>query len=101
MTKGPKNDEPADDAQLTRQARTSDGLREQRTKTVKAVRVCPKCQGFMVPKGEFRTASERRDFTSDHQLRSFGGIELKTFICEKCHYSSQFQVDPFPKGDDF
>lgn len=75
--------------------------REQRNKSVKAVKVCPKCQAFMVPKGEFRTANERRDFTADHHVRSFGGIELKTFICEKCHYSSQFQVDPFPKGDEF
>lgn len=76
---------------------TRDKPREQRTKQVKAVKVCPKCQGFMVMRSEFRTEGEKRSFAADHQVRSFGGIEIRTFICDRCHYSGQFQVDPFPK----
>jgi hypothetical protein len=70
--------------------------REQRTKTIKAVKICPKCQGFMVPKAQFAKDGEKASFVSDNHLRSFGGVEIRTFECEKCHYTGQFQLDPFP-----
>lgn len=76
--------------------------REQRTKRMKSVKACPKCAGFMYPTTHFARDGEGASFTSDNRLRSFGGVELKTFECEKCHYTTQFQVDPFPKdiGED-
>lgn len=67
--------------------------RQERLKQVKAVKVCPKCQGFMIPKAQFAKEGEK---STDHVTRSFGGVEIRTFECEKCHYTGQYQVDPFP-----
>jgi hypothetical protein len=76
--------------------------REQRTKQVKVVKVCPKCNAYMYPTTHFAREGESAGFTSDNRLRSFGGVEVRTFECEKCHYTTQFQIDPFPKdiGDE-
>jgi len=71
-------------------------LREQRTKQVKAVKVCPKCSAFMLPVSHFARDGETAAFHQDSSMRSFGGVEVRTFECEKCHYTGQFQVDPFP-----
>ncbi len=75
-------------------------LREQRTKHVKAVKVCPKCGAFMLPVAHFAREGETAAFHHDNRMRSFGGVEVRTFECEKCHYTGQFQVDPFPKALD-
>jgi hypothetical protein len=72
-------------------------LREQRTKTVKAVKVCPKCGAYMLPVAHFAREGETAGFHNDNTQRSFGGVEVRTFECEKCHYTGQFQVDIFPK----
>lgn len=70
--------------------------RQERLKTVKTVKVCPKCAAFMLQKSQFGRDGETPTFSSDNQHRSFGGLELRTFECEKCKYSAQYQVDPFP-----
>ena len=80
-----------------KQAGKNDKLRQQRTKTVKAVKVCPKCGAYMRPSAHFGRDGESAGFTSDNRLRSFGGVEVRTFECEKCHHTTQFQIDPFPK----
>ena len=76
--------------------------REQRTKAVRVVKVCPKCGAFMIPTAHFAREGETAAFTADNRLRSFGGVEVRTFECEKCHHTTQFQIDPFPKdiGDE-
>jgi hypothetical protein len=71
--------------------------REQRTKSVRVVKVCPKCGAFMIPTAHFAREGETAAFTADNRLRSFGGVEVRTFECEKCHHTTQFQIDPFPK----
>jgi ribosomal protein S27AE len=72
-------------------------LRAQRTKAVKAVKVCPKCGAYMLPAAHFGRDGESASFANDNHLRSFGGVEVRGFECEKCHYTAHFQVDPFPK----
>jgi hypothetical protein len=62
-------------------------------KPMKRLEVCPKCGAYMRPISPFKGDARRRDWKDETFRRSFGGVELKKFVCEKCHHVEVFQVD--------
>lgn len=47
----------------------------------------------MKPAASFRNNPGKRDWKDETYRRSFGGVEVKKFACEKCHHVQTFQVD--------
>lgn len=62
-------------------------------KPIKRLQICPKCAGYMQPLSAFQGGAKSRDWKDETFHRSFGGVELRKFICEKCHHVQTFQVD--------
>ncbi len=62
-------------------------------KQVKVLQICPKCAGYMQPVSPFKDEAKRRDWKHETHHRSFGGVEVKKFVCEKCHHVEVFQID--------
>jgi hypothetical protein len=62
-------------------------------KPIKHLEVCPKCSGYMRPISPFKGDAKRRDWKDETFHRSFGGVELKKFVCEKCHHVEVYQID--------
>lgn len=64
-----------------------------REKPVKQLQICPKCAGYMQPLAPFAGDAKRRDWKDETFHRSFGGVLVKKFVCEKCHHVEVFQID--------
>ena len=47
----------------------------------------------MRPLSRFEGDTTRRDWKDETYRRSFGGIALRKFVCERCHHVETFQVD--------
>lgn len=67
--------------------------RSDRIKPRKRLEICPNCAGYMRPEAAFETGALQRDWKSEALHRSFGGVELRKFVCESCHHVDTFQVD--------
>ncbi|MEK7704328.1 MAG: hypothetical protein AAB426_05165 [Myxococcota bacterium] len=64
-----------------------------RERPIKRLQICPKCAGYMQPLSSFPSGAGKRDWKDETFHRSFGGVELRKFVCEKCHHVATFQVD--------
>ena len=62
-------------------------------KTLKHLEICPKCAGYMRPQAHIEQGAASRDWKDETFHRSFGGVEVRKFVCEKCHHVEIFQVD--------
>jgi len=62
-------------------------------KKIKHLEVCPKCAGYMRPISPFNDEPGRRDWKDETFHRSFGGVEVRKFVCEKCHHVEVFQIE--------
>lgn len=62
-------------------------------KAKKHLQICPKCAGYMRPISPFRGDAKRRDWKDETFHRSFGGVDMRKFVCEKCHHVEVFQID--------
>ena len=62
-------------------------------KPQKHLQICPKCSGYMQPQSAIENQSQRRNWKNDTFHRSFGGVELRKFVCEKCGHIEVYQVD--------
>ena len=67
--------------------------KELEAKRQKHLQICPKCGGYMRPHSAIMGDAKRRDWKDETLHRSFGGVELRQFVCEKCHHTATFQVD--------
>ncbi|EFK94964.1 hypothetical protein LDC_3031 [sediment metagenome] len=47
----------------------------------------------MKPVSPVRGGYQRRDWKDETFQRSFGGVEIKKFVCEKCHHVDVLQID--------
>jgi hypothetical protein len=63
------------------------------TRPKKHLQVCSNCGGYMQLVTTFGTEAGKRSWKDDTFHRSFGGKELRKFVCEKCGQSETFQVD--------
>ncbi len=59
----------------------------------KVLQICRKCGGYMRPLAAFSGDATRRDWKDETFHRSFGGVAMRKFVCEKCHQVDTFQVD--------
>ena len=59
----------------------------------KHLQICPRCGGYMRPYSAIAGDAKRRDWKDETLHRSFGGVELRQFVCEKCHQRATFQID--------
>jgi hypothetical protein len=66
---------------------------EPRDKPLKHLQVCPKCAGYMEPVSPYKGGKSSHDWKDESFHRSFGGVELRKFVCEKCHHVETFQID--------
>jgi hypothetical protein len=66
---------------------------EQRDKPLKRLEVCPACAGYMQPLSAFKGDFQQRNWKDETFHRSFGGVEVRKFVCEKCHRVETFQID--------
>lgn len=66
---------------------------QKRDKPIKRLQVCPKCAGYMELLSAIKGDATTRDWKDETFHRSFGGVELRKFVCEKCHHVDTFQVD--------
>jgi hypothetical protein len=64
-----------------------------RDRPIKQLRVCPKCGAYMRPAAHFASDAKSRNWKDETYRRSFGGVEMRKFVCEKCHFVEVFQVD--------
>jgi hypothetical protein len=64
-----------------------------RDKPLKHLQICPKCAGYMQPLSAFKGDAQNRDWKNETFHRSFGGVEVRAFVCEKCHQVETFQID--------
>ncbi len=60
---------------------------------IKQLAICPKCGGYMRGQTAFTEEARRRGWQDDTRRRSFGGVSLRQFVCEKCHHTETFQLD--------
>ena len=64
------------------------------TKPIKRLEVCPLCGSYMRPQSAIQGQSVGgRHWKDETYHRSFGGKELRKFLCEKCGHVDTFQVD--------
>jgi hypothetical protein len=59
----------------------------------KHLEICPKCGGYMRPRTEVQGAAARDNWKHDGKHRSFGGMKIQVFVCERCHHTQTVQVD--------
>ncbi len=64
-----------------------------RDRPVKRLEVCPRCTGYMQPLASFEGDAKTRNWKDETFQRAFGGVEVRKFVCEKCHHVEVFQVD--------
>ncbi len=62
-------------------------------KPLKRLQVCTRCGGYMNPMSAVSGDQASRNWLDETYQRSFGGVEMKMFVCEKCGRSEKFQVD--------
>lgn len=65
-----------------------------RIRSKKRLAICPECAGYMRPQAAIE--GERvggRHWKDETYRRSFGGVELRVFVCEKCGHTETLQVD--------
>lgn len=62
-------------------------------KPLKRLQVCVKCGGYMSPQSAYSGDASTRAWSDETYHRSFGGIEMKMFVCEKCGHAEKYQVD--------
>jgi len=69
-------------------------MNERREKPLKRLAICPACTGYMRPIGAVQGQQVGgRHWKDESYTRSFGGKEIKRFICEKCGQEETFQID--------
>jgi hypothetical protein len=66
---------------------------EPRDRPLRRLQVCPRCAGYMQPLSPFGAAAGTRNWKDETYRRSFGGVEVRKFVCEKCHHVETFQID--------
>ncbi len=59
----------------------------------KHLQVCSICGGYMQQSSTFGAQAGKRHWKDETYHRSFGGKELRKFVCEKCGHTETFQVD--------
>ncbi len=64
-----------------------------RERPLKQLQICPKCAGYMRELSHFASDAKTRNWKDETFHRSFGGVEMRKFVCEKCHHTAVFQVD--------
>ncbi len=63
-------------------------------KSLKLLQICTVCGGYMRPQSAVQAqAVGGRHWKDETYRRSFGGSELRKFVCEKCGHIETFQVD--------
>ncbi|MEM6532789.1 MAG: hypothetical protein AAF654_09195 [Myxococcota bacterium] len=62
-------------------------------KPLKRLQVCVKCGGYMSAQSAYSGDAVNRNWSDETYRRSFGGVEMKMFICEKCGHAEKYQVD--------
>jgi len=68
--------------------------RVQREQSTKQLQVCRACGGYMKLQNAIASGhGRRRHYRDDTYLRSFGGVRVRTFVCEKCQRVETFQND--------
>jgi hypothetical protein len=61
----------------------------------KVLQICAACGGYMRPQSAIEgKAVGGRHYKDETYRRSFGGVSLLKFVCEKCGLVDTFQVDP-------
>ena len=65
------------------------------SKSLKTLKICPDCAGYMIKEQSFTHQAQPRNWKDETFHRSFGGIEMRQFRCEKCQHTEIYQVDPF------
>ena len=65
-----------------------------RQKPIKRLEICPVCTGYMNPQSAIEGQKVGgRHWKDETYHRSFGGKELRKFVCEKCGHIETYQVD--------
>ena len=65
-----------------------------RQKPIKRLEICPLCSGYMNPVAAIQGEKVGgRHWKDETYRRSFGGQELRRFVCERCHHEETVQVD--------
>jgi len=62
-------------------------------KKKKHLQICSLCGSYMSLQGSVSNSAGGRHWQDDTFHRSFGGLEVRKFICEKCGHREVFQVD--------
>lgn len=60
---------------------------------VHRLQICPRCSGYMVPRSDVQGASGGDHWKHESRHRSFGGMKVQVFVCEKCGYVQTHQID--------
>lgn len=68
--------------------------RRLRKTPLKQLAVCPACASYMKPHSAIEAqAVGGRHWKDETFHRSFGGNEIREFVCEKCGHSETYQID--------
>ena len=60
----------------------------------KHLAICPACAGYMRPQSAVQGQHVGgRHWKDETRHRSFGGREIKQFVCESCGHTDTLQVD--------
>ncbi|OGQ79522.1 MAG: hypothetical protein A2289_05660 [Deltaproteobacteria bacterium RIFOXYA12_FULL_58_15] len=62
-------------------------------KNLKHLEICPKCASYMRSQAHIEQGATSRDWKDETFHRSFGGVEVRKFVCEKCHHVEIYQID--------
>ena len=63
------------------------------TRATKHLKICPKCTGYMRLQAPFEGRVGTQNWKDESYHRSFGGVEMQRFVCEKCGLVEVFQID--------
>ena len=64
-----------------------------RQRPLKHLQICPVCGAYMRPATSASGSPHLPRSVELTHTPTFGGVEMRTYICEKCHHRERFQVD--------
>lgn len=60
---------------------------------IRSLQICPRCGAYMAPASDVQGAARGRHWKHESKHRSFGGVKVQVFACERCGHTQTFQVD--------